>query len=34
VVALGSAAVAWVRALIARRQGIDPENAPALTHTA
>lgn len=34
VIALGSAAVAWVRALIARRQGVDPEAARARTAAA
>jgi membrane protein DedA with SNARE-associated domain len=33
-VALGSAAIAWIRALIARRHRVDPENAPSLTQTA
>jgi membrane protein DedA with SNARE-associated domain len=34
VVAIVSAAVAWVRALIARRQAVDPEAAAALSQTA
>jgi undecaprenyl-diphosphatase len=34
VVAIGSAAIAWVRAMIARRHGIDPETARAQAATA
>jgi membrane protein DedA with SNARE-associated domain len=30
-IALGSAAIAWIRALVARRHRVDPESAPALT---